>query len=304
MDRLECDRMFVAVVETGGFVRAAARLRVSSGQASKLVTKLEQTLGIQLLNRTTRALSPTEMGLAYFERIRSILSEIDALDGMVGNRTGEPSGRLRMTVPASLAFSQLVPLFIDYMERHARIELDVHFSDRVVNLVDEGFDAAIRVGAVTDASLIARRLGNARVVAAASPAYLSRRGLPLEPAMLRDHVCIIDTNFREPLKWKFHRKDCSIVTVEVSGRLLMSSAEACIAAAERGFGIVRLPSFMVGDRFDKGTLVPLLLDYEDEPIPIHILYPPTRHLTLKLRSFIDFLVEGFKGERWWDRAGG
>lgn len=295
--------MFVAVVEAGGFARAAARLRVSSGQASKLVTRLEQTFGIQLLNRTTRALSPTEMGLAYFERIKAVLAEIDALDNLVGNRKGEPSGRLRMTVPASLAFSQLVPAFIDYMERHHRVELDVNFSDRVVNLVDEGFDAAIRVGGVPDLSLIARRLGTARVVAAASPDYISRRGVPADPAALKDHVCIIDTNFREPMKWKFHRKDCSLVTVDVVGRLLMSSAEACLTAAEHGFGIVRMPSFMIGDRFRDGRLVPLLLDYEDEPIPIHVIYPPTRHLTLKLRSFIDFLVEHFKGEPWWDRPG-
>ena len=154
---------------------------------------------------------------------------------------------------------------------------------------------------MSDLSLIARKLGDARIVAAASPQYLKDHGTPAHPGALVDHACIIDTNFREPLIWRFHRQDCSLVEIAVTGRLLMSSAEACLSAAEQGFGIVRAPSFMAGPRFQAGTLVPLLLDFEDEPIPIMLVYPPTRHLALKVRVFIDFLAERFKGELWWDK---
>ena len=301
MDRLDCDRMFVAVMELGSFARAADRLHVSAGQASKLVTRLEQILGAQLLSRTTRALSPTELGRAYYERMRDILTEIDALDGSINTRTSNAAGRLRLTVPASLHFSQMVPLFTEFMELNPKIEIDVHFSDRAVSLVDEGFDLAIRVGAVNDLSLITRKLGNARIVAAASPSYIAKHGTPSHPSMLANHTCIIDTNFREPLKWRFHRKDCSEVEVVVTGRLFMSSAEACLSAAENGFGIVRVPSFMAGPKFEAGKLVPLLLDFEDEPIPISVIYPPTRHLAVKLRVFIDFLAARFKDGLWWDK---
>ena len=204
MDRLDCDRMFVAVLESGGFSRAAARLGTSSGQASKLVSKLEADLGVQLLNRTTRALSPTELGQAYFEQIKRLLEEFDALDDSVRHASGKASGRLGLTVPMSFGTAQLAPVLIDFARAYPDIQLDVSFSDRVVNLVDEGFDVAVRVGNPSDTSLIARKLCPMRVVTAASPAYLGEKGEPLAPAQLADHDCIIDTNFREPLVWRFH----------------------------------------------------------------------------------------------------
>jgi DNA-binding transcriptional LysR family regulator len=300
MDRLDCDRMFVAVLETGSFARAAERLRVSSGQASKLVTRLEQDLGVQLLNRTTRALNPTEVGQAYFDQIQRIIDDFDALDAAVKSRSSEPSGRLRLTAPLSFGTTQLTPLLLDFLEQHPRIDLDVSFSDRAVNLIDEGFDAAVRIGTVTDVTLIARKIGHARMIVAASPAYLQQRRAPETPNELSTHVCVIDTNLRDPMTWNFRMPDGTAQAVPVSGRLHLSNADACLLAAERGHGIIRSPSFIVEPALARGTLVPVLGAFEDTPIGIHVLYPPTRHLTAKVRALVDYLSLRFKGTLPWE----
>jgi DNA-binding transcriptional LysR family regulator len=303
MQRLECDRMFVAVLETGSFAKAAARLGTGSAQASKLVSRLESDLGVRLLNRTTRSLSPTEVGQAYLERIKLVLEELDALDEVVKNRSGTASGRLRLTVPMSFGTTQLVPAFIDFATRYPDINLDVSFADRVVNLVDEGFDAAVRIGTPADSSLIARKLCNARIVLAASMEYLSRRGAPETPADLASHDCVIDTNFRDPFVWHFRGDNPREPTmVKVRGRLRFSSADACLSAAAAGLGIARVPSFMAGPRIRAGTVKPLLRSFEDQPLGIHVLYPPNRHLATKVRVFVDFLVERFHGDPAWDQG--
>jgi DNA-binding transcriptional LysR family regulator len=222
---------------------------------------------------------------------------------VVKNRSGTPSGRLRLTVPMSFGTTQLAPAFIDFATRFPDIDLDVSLSDRVVNLVDEGFDAAVRIGTPADTSLIARKLCGARIVLAASTEYLSRRGTPETPADLASHDCVIDTNFRDPFVWHFRGDSPSVPTmVKVGGRLRFSSADACLSAAEAGLGISRVPSFMAGPRIRAGTLKPLLRTFEDQPLGIHVLYPPNRHLATKVRVFVDFLVERFKGEPAWDQG--
>ncbi len=293
--------MFVAVMETGSFARAARRLNTSSGQASKMVSRLEDDLGARLLNRTTRALSPTEVGRAYFERIRYLLEELDALDESVRSDSSAASGRLRLTAPVSFGTVQLAPALLDFAQIYPAIELDVSFSDRVVNLVDEGFDAGVRIGNPTDSTLIARKLCEARVVVAASPGYLALQGSITRPDELSARVCILDTNFRDPFTWRFRDPaDGSPITVSVKGRLQFSSADACLAAAEKGLGIARVPSFMAGPFFRDGRLVPLLGDYEDQPLGLHVIYPPGRHLAIKVRVLVDFLAERFKGKPDWD----
>ena len=182
MERLECERMFVAVMETGGFSRAAARLGTSPGQASKLVGRLEKELGVQLLNRTTRALSPTEVGSAYFDRIKGLIEAFDALDDSVRTASGEARGRLALSVPVSFGTAQLAPALVDFARAYPEILLDVSFSDRIVSLIDEGFDAAVRIGVPSDASLIIRKLCDTRIVCAAAPGYLAERGEPAERA--------------------------------------------------------------------------------------------------------------------------
>lgn len=302
MDRLDCDRMFVAVMETGSFARAAERLRTSPGQASKLVSRLESELGVRLLNRTTRALAATEAGQAYFERMRNLLADFDALDAAVRSASTTPRGRLRITAPVSFGTRQLAPVLVDFARQYPEIELDVSFSDRVVNLVDEGYDAAIRIGKPADTSLIARRLCEARIILCASADYLARKGTPTEVSDLAGHDCIIDTNFRDPGTWRFRNGDGKEVALDVDGRLRFSNAEVVLAAAEAGLGIARTPSFNAGPRLRDGALVPLLRGFEEPALAVHALYPPGRHLAIKVRVFIDFLVAHFRDGPEWDKG--
>lgn len=301
MQRLECERMLVAVMETGSFAEAARRLGTSSGQASKLVSRLEADLGVRLLNRTTRALSPTEVGQAYYERIRAVIDELDALGEAVKNRSGTVSGRLKLTAPLSFGNTQLVPALVDFAARYPELSLEVSFSDRVVNLVDEGFDAAVRIGHQSDASTVVRKLCESRVVAVAAPAYLAARGTPARPQDLVQHDCIVDTNFKDRDSWHF-RIEGKPVTVSVRSRLFLSNADACVAAAEAGLGITQVPSFVAGDAIHAGRLVPLLRGCEPPAVPVQAVYPPGRHLALKVRALVDFLAERFWGEPEWDKG--
>ena len=181
MDRLLCERMFVAVLEAGSFAAAAQRLGTSSGQASKLVSRLETELGVRLLHRTTRALAPTEAGQVYFDRMRGILDEFDAVETEVRNAAQLPRGKIRMSAPLSFGTLRLAPVLADFAKAYPEISLDVHFSDRLVNLVDEGFDLAVRVGKPGDSALISRKLCQSQVIVAASPAYLAQRGRQSAP---------------------------------------------------------------------------------------------------------------------------
>ncbi|MCK0196225.1 LysR family transcriptional regulator [Ancylobacter sp. 6x-1] len=303
MARIDQDRMFVAVLDLGSFAAAARRLGTSSGQASKLVAQLEAELGVQLLKRTTRALAPTEVGQAYYDRIRVLLEEFDALDASVRTASAQPAGRLRLTAPASFGTTQLVPRLIGFARDFPQIELDVSFTDRVVNLIDEGFDAALRIGRAGDSSLIARKLCESRVVMVAAPAYAARSGLPARPETLAGHACIIDTNFPDPLNWRL-RPDPSgeILAVPVVGRLRFANAEACLAAAEAGLGIARVPSFIAGESLRAGRVVPVLRGMAPEVHGVFAVYPPARHLAGKVRALVDHLVRSFHGEPEWDQG--
>lgn len=295
MERLDCDRMFVAVIDTGSFSRAAERLGTSSGQASKLVSRLESDLGVQLLARTTRALSPTEVGRAYYEGIKPLIEEFEALDASVRHAAGAPSGRLRISAPVSFGTVQLVPVLADFARAFPQIVVDVDFDDRSVRLVDEGFDAAVRIGAPSDSSLIARRLGDVRIVTLAAPSYLEARGIPTRLEDLAGHYCICDSNTGDPTTWRYRSSP-----VTVSDRLRFSNAEACMIAAVAGLGITRVPSFVAGDALRDGRLQIVLGEYEPEPRGLFVLYPPGRHLAAKVRVLVDFLAQCFRGKPHWD----
>lgn len=298
MDRLDCDRMFVAVLDTGSFAAAARRLGTSSGQASKLVARLEQELGVRLLNRTTRAIAATEAGQAYYLRIRGILDEFDTLDDEVKSRASAPRGRLRLTAPLTFGTRQLVPALNDFALLYPQIELDVGFTDRVVNLLDEGYDAAIRAGQVVDSSLIGRKLADMRTVVVASEAYLYTRGEPRRPADLARHACIIDTNFRDPLSWRF-AEDGVQTSVPLTGRVRYSNAEACLRAAEMGLGIANVPDFVAARSLAEGRVRALLCDFAVPAGGIWVMYPPGRHLAAKVRVLVDHLADRFRGVADW-----
>lgn len=298
MDRLDCDRMFVAVMETGSFAAAAQRIGTSSGQASKLVSRLETDLGVRLLNRTTRALSPTEVGQAYFDRLRGILDEFDTLDALVKSSSATPRGRLKLTAPLTFGIVQLVPALNDFARTFPDIDLDVSFTDRVVNLVDEGYDAAIRAGRPVDSSLVAKKLCSMAIIPVASPDYLARRGTPMHPADLATHDCIIDTNFRDPLQWRFTTPQ-GVVSVALHGRLRYSNAEACLRAAEMGLGIANVPDFVAAASVAAGRTRPVLAGFSEDFGGIYVLYPPGRHLAAKVRVLVDFLSDRYRNVTDW-----
>ncbi|TPE52531.1 LysR family transcriptional regulator [Amaricoccus solimangrovi] len=300
MDRLECDRMFVAVLDLGSFSAAAARLGTSASQASKLVSRLETLLGAQLLKRTTRALAPTEQGLAYHARVKALIEEYDALSASVHEAAGTPAGRIRLSVPVSFGARELVPVLLDFARAWPGIELDARFSDRHVSLVDEGFDLAVRVGAPVDSALIARRLCAMRIVTAAAPDFIARHGPIGAPGDLRDLPCVIDTQPREPNSWRYRDPGGGEIVVPVAGRVRFSDASACVAAAEAGLGALRGPSFLVGESLRAGRLRILLDAYEPEPLAVMALYPPARHLASKVRVLVDHLALAFRGEPAWD----
>ena len=297
MNRLECDRMFLAVMETGSFAQAAQRLGTSSGQASKLVSRLEAELGVRLLNRTTRSVVPTEAGQAYHDRLRPLVEELDTLDGEIRNISQTPRGRLRVTAPLTFGILELAPALNEFAARYPEIELDVSFSDRAVNVVEDGFDLALRIGRPSDSSLIIRKLCSVRIVAVAARTYLDRHPAPETPADLARHDCIIDTNMRDPHRWPFG----DAPGAAISGRLRFSNAEACLRAAEAGLGIACVPAFVAGRAIRAGRVVALLRDHEAEPYDIHLLYPHSRHLAAKVRLLVDMLADRYRETPEWEQ---
>ncbi|MFN3973416.1 MAG: LysR family transcriptional regulator [Gemmobacter sp.] len=302
MDRLECDRMFLAVMETGSFTGAAGKLRTSSGQASKLLSRLESDLGVRLLNRTTRSVTPTEAGRAYYDRLKPLVDELETLDLDIRNISQSPRGRLRLTAPLTFGALEMAPALNEFAVRYPEIELDVSFSDRVANVVDEGFDLAIRVGRPGDSSLIIRKLCAVRIVVVAAPAYLEVHDSPEVPSDLAQHTCIIDTNFREPNRWPFRASDGEVEMVSVSGRIRYSNAEACLQAAALGLGLACVPAFVAGDALRSGRVTRLLPSFETEPYDVHVLYPHNRHLAAKVRLLVDFLVERYRQTPHWEQG--
>jgi DNA-binding transcriptional LysR family regulator len=300
MDRLDEMAAFAAVADARSFTQGAKRMGVSGAQVSKLIARLEDRLGARLLNRTTRDVSLTDTGRAYLDRARALLEEFEALEGSIRDEDG-PTGTLRISAPQAFGAKQLDPALLDFAEAYPEVGLEVFYADRVVNLVDEGFDVAVRIGQLSDSSLIARKLAPVRMVACASPAYLQRQGTPRTPADLAKHEAILDLNTRDPTLWGFGAGgEC--MEARVHGRLRFASAEACLEAAERGFGIARAPAFVAYTRLQAGTLTPLLCNFEPETVHVHAVYPHARHLAAKVRVFVDFLAKRFAGEPEWHRG--
>lgn len=302
MDRFDEINAFAAVADARSFTQGARRLGVSSAQVSKLVARLENRLGARLLNRTTRDVSLTDTGRAYLERARSVLEDFEALEGSVRDQSG-PKGLLKISAPVSFGASQLTPALLDFAAAYPEVSLDVTATDRMVNLVEEGFDVGVRIGELGDSSLIARKLAAVRMVTCASPAYLQAAGAPATPDDLAQHEAILDNNMRDPTVWSYgshgDRHD-----VRVHGRLKFGGADACVAAAERGLGVTRTPAFAAADDLRAGRLVPLLCAYEPQLIHVHAVYPHARHLAAKVRVFVDFLAERYAGEPEWHQGWG
>jgi DNA-binding transcriptional LysR family regulator len=302
MDRFDEINAFAAVADARSFTQGARRLGVSSAQVSKLVARLENRLGARLLNRTTRDVSLTDTGRAYLERARSLMEDFETLEGSVRDQSG-PRGLLKISAPVSFGATQLTPALLDFAAAYPEVSLDVTSTDRMVNLVEEGFDVGVRIGQLPDSSVIARKLAAVRLVTCASPAYLQAAGAPATPQDLAKHEAIFDNNMRDPTVWTFGGKGESF-DVRVHGRLRFGGADACVAAARRGLGITRTPAFAAAEDLRAGRLTPLLCAYESQLIHVHAVYPHARHLAAKVRVFVDFLAERYAGEPEWHQGWG
>jgi DNA-binding transcriptional LysR family regulator len=301
MDRIDEIKAFATVADMRSFTQAARKLGVSGAQASKLVARLENRLGARLLNRTTRDVSLTDVGRAYLERAYELVEGFESLESSVKDQHRGPTGLLKISAPMSFGARQLTPALLDFAAACPGVSLDVVFSDRMVNLVEEGFDVGVRIAHLPDSSLVARRLAAVRLVTCASPDYLARAGTLQMPDDLGRHECILDAIGGELTVWRFGGSS-EDRDVRVHGRLRLSGAEARVAAARAGFGVIRTPAFAAAEDLRASRLVPLLCQFEPEPVHMHAVYPHARHLSAKVRAFVDFLVKRYAGEPEWHRG--
>ncbi len=305
MIRLDAMEIFAEVVEAEGFSAAARNLGVSKSAVSKQVTRLEDGLGVRLLNRTTRRLSLTEAGTTFYEACRRVLDEAEAAERAVSNLSAAPRGLLKLNAPMSFGFLHLARAIPEFHARFPQITIDMAMNDRFVDLVEEGYDLALRIGDLRDSSLVARRVAPSRTVICASPDYLARRGRPERPEDLRDHDCLLYTHMAQPREWTLHGPGGSqggLQKVKVDGPLLANNGDALCGAALGGLGIARLPTFIVGQHLRDGSLEALLTGF---PVPeqgIHAVYPHSRNLSVKVRVFIDFLADYFGPAPYWDEG--
>jgi DNA-binding transcriptional LysR family regulator len=292
MDQLIGMRAFVRVVQTGNFSAAAREQNTSQATISKRVAGLESMLGVKLLTRTSRELALTEAGTRYYEKCQAILTELDEADADAREQVASPKGLLRIAAPIAIARLILSPLLAAFTKQYPEITVEIAASDKHVDLIEEGIDAAIRAKQLEDSSLIARHLDDNPMLLAASPDYIASNGKPETPEDLAGHTCIIYTNFATPNVWQF-TKEAQEYSVHVNGTVRSSSGDVNLEAALNGLGIVALPHWMLKQHFESGQLVPLLPEYKGMSVPINIIYPQNRYIPLKVRCFVDFLRENF-----------
>ncbi len=299
MERFEGLEAFVAVVDEGSFTAAANALGVSKSYMSKQVSALENRLGARLMNRTTRSLSLTAAGRGFYERCSQILEEIEEAERAVMQLQTEPRGLLRMSVPLSFGTRWIAPAVADFMAEHDELEMDVDFSDRKVDLIDEGFDLVIRIGVLEDSSFAFRKLAPVRLLVCASPEYLEEHGTPEHPDDLVGADCF-EYAYAASSTWYFRRGD-EDKHVRVGGRLRANNGEALLEACIRGQGIALMPDFLAAAPLRRGELVHFLDEWVDnERRAIWALYPHSRHLSAKVRQFVDFLADRMEPCPWED----
>jgi DNA-binding transcriptional LysR family regulator len=286
---------FVRVVETGAFSRAAERMGMAKSILSRRVARLEEQLGARLLTRSAQGAQPTDVGQAYYERASMVLAELDAAQEVVDQAVTQIAGPIRLSGPLSFGVTHLAPALAEFAAANPRVELDVSFDDRTVDLIAGGFDLAIRIGRLKDSALIARRVAPVRGVVVASPAYLERRGRPQKPRDLSEH----DLLFYGNEQWRF-RVGSGWETVRGTTRLRADNGDLLRIAAENGLGICRLPSFIAAPAIESRSLEVLLRDYPLEEGALHIVMPPGRATTARVRALVDFLAARFGPEPSWD----
>ncbi|WP_368413127.1 LysR substrate-binding domain-containing protein [Dongia sp.] len=291
MDKFHELEVFVAVADAGSFARAGARLNISPPAVTRAISSLEGRLDAQVFNRTTRSLSLTEVGARFLENARRLLAEMETAEKEAVGETAVPSGHLALTASVTFGRLWLAPVVCAFLEANPRITASIALLDRVANMVEEGFDVAIRIGSLPDSTVIARRVGEVRRLLVASPTYLAKRGVPQSPADLKLHSIIAFTGLMPNREWR-HIADGATGQVSLLPRLEINDAAFALAAAEKGDGITMALSYMVAEQIRKGRLVPVLEKFTPPPVPVQIVYPQARILAPKIRAFVDFATPG------------
>jgi DNA-binding transcriptional LysR family regulator len=291
MNQLEDMQIFISTVDAQSFTAAADKLGLSKQFISRRIMALEDRLGARLLIRTTRRLSVTDTGRAYYERALKIIDDVNDTEQMVSSESASPRGTLRISAPMSFGTLHLGPAIARFMAQCPDIRIELDLSDRFVDIVGEGYDMALRIGALADSSLIARQIAPVQIVACASPAYLKRRGKPKSPADLKGHDCLLYGHGRN-VEWVFAEKGKPL-HVPVKGRLRANNGELACAAAIEGLGIVLLPTFIAGGALRSKQLVTILDDYAPPPLTIYAVYPQHRQTSIAIKAFVDFMRHAF-----------
>lgn len=302
MDRFEDMRCFVQVADLGSVTRAAEAMGIAPSAVSRRLKELELRLGVQLLARTTRRMSLTESGQTFCERARRILAEVDEAESEVSDASRMLAGQLRIAAPLTFGVAHLTPIITDFVQAHPALTVDVDLSDRIVDLVGEGFDLAVRIGALRDSSLVARKICDVRVAAAASPEFLDRHGRPERPEHMRDWPALAYVGSERADIWRFRRPDGSEGSVQLPVRMRANNGTVLRNAAAAGLGVVLQPSFILCEAVERGQLETVLTDHSWPDIAIYAVYPQTRHLSAKARSFIDFLRARIGPRPSWEAA--
>jgi DNA-binding transcriptional LysR family regulator len=297
MDRFAELRAFVEVVRAGAFVKAADTLDLSKAAVSRQVGDLEKRLGVRLLNRTTRRLSLTEEGQRFHEHARTVLADLESAEADIMTRAGKVTGLLRITAPLSFGVLHLAPLWPEFRARHPGATLDVTLGDRVVDLVDEGFDLAIRIARLPDSTLVSRRLASTRMVLCAAPSYLRKHGKPRQPGDLAGHVTLAYSYWSGGDDWTFDGPQ-GPATVRVKPWMHTNNGDTCREAALAGAGIIMQPSFLVGEDLRRKRLVELMPEFRATELGVYAVYPTRRYLLPRVRAMVDFLAESFRVPPW------
>lgn len=299
MDQVAAMRSFRKVLELGSFSAAARQLGLSKAAVSKQVSELEAYLGATLIHRTTRRLHPTDAGQAYFESATALLDELEAADAAVRHLQSEPAGTLRVSVPSAFGQICLSAMLAELNRRHPKLTVAVEATDRLVDLVEEGFDAAIRIRAsLPDSTLIAKRIRQIPIHVVAAPRYLKANGTPQKPEDLARHNCFIYTLSSRPFEWSFKGSR----QVKVKGTIQANHGHLLLEPLREGLGIAMLPEFLLSQDLEKGSIVPILTRFPVDPLTLFVVYPPSRHSSPKIRALVDIVAEWFAANQNWDPA--
>jgi DNA-binding transcriptional LysR family regulator len=297
MSKIQQMSSFVAVVEAGSFIGAADTSGASKAAVSRHVADLEQRLGVRLLHRTTRRLSLTDEGRIFFERAKELLEAIDDAESQVTQRAGEARGSIRVNAPLSFGALHLAPLWGPFADAHPRVSLDITLSDRLVDLVEDGYDLAIRISAIPDSTLVTRKLASTRMVLCASPAYLEKRGTPAHPRELANHAVVSYSYWSTRDEWHFTGPE-GPVSVRIAARIHTNNGDTCRRAALAHHGLILQPDFIVGEDLRRGELVEVMPTYRSVEVGIYAVYPSRKNLPLKTRHLIDFLAAALRAPSW------